>query len=62
LKHVLSPLTLKEAKAVTTFMMEIHPANLSFYNILKTPFMTQAGFCQWTDVIFNQKLFSLLTN
>lgn len=56
------PFNLKEVKAVTTFMIEAHLAKLSFYNVLKTPFMTQAGFCQWTDVIFNQKLFSLLTN
>lgn len=43
-------------------MIEVRLAKLSFYNILKTPFMTQAVFCQWTDVIFDQKLFSLLTN
>lgn len=51
---------LEEAKAVTTFMTEVHLAKLSFYNVLKTPFMTQAVFCQWTDVIFNQKLFFLI--
>lgn len=43
-------------------MIEVHPVKLGFYNVLKTPFMTQAVFCQWTDVIFIQKLFSLLTN
>lgn len=43
-------------------MIEVHLAKLSFYNVLKTAFTTKAVFCQWTDVIFNQKLFSLLTN
>ena len=42
-------------------MTEVHLAKLGFYNILKTSFMTQVVvcvfFCQWTDVIFNQKLF-----
>lgn len=38
-------------------MIEVPLAKLSFYNVLKTSFMTQAVFCQGTDVFFKQKLF-----
>ena len=45
-------------------MREVHLAKFGFYNVLNT-FMTQVVlllvffffFGQWTDVIFNQKLF-----
>ena len=67
LKHVLSSSTLQDAKAVTTSMTEVHLAKFGFYNVLKTSLMTPAVllgffffFGQWTDVIFNQKLFSFI--